>query len=80
VVAYVGQKFSTAIKERELQGKFVELAVAILREPPAEQNKPLRAWATEVIDRYSGLPFTRQTTSLLQDRLAFPTGPEWPQA
>ena len=55
VLAVIGNQYSTAIKERELQGKFVELAVDILREEPTPETDSLRAWATKVIDRYSGI-------------------------
>ena len=55
ILAYIGNQYSTAIKERELQGKFVELAVDILREEPTSETDSLRAWATKVIDRYSGI-------------------------
>ena len=45
VLLWVGNNFNKAIKERELQGKFVELAVQILREQPDSQAEGLRTWA-----------------------------------
>lgn len=58
VVAFIGHGYTKAIKERNLQGRFVELAVSILREKPTETNANLRTWAIGVIDKYSGLPLT----------------------
>ena len=46
VLLFVGQSYTSAIKERELQGRFVQLAVTILREEPTEANRNLRKWAT----------------------------------
>ena len=48
-------QFNFAIKEREAQSKFVELAVSILVQPVQQENRPLRVWATEVVNRYSGV-------------------------
>jgi hypothetical protein len=51
-------QYAHALKERELQGKFVELAVTILRDAPkGDSTRSLRSWATQVLDRYSGVPF-----------------------
>ena len=55
-IAITGHVFSKAIKERELQGKFVELAVDILKSEPTADNRNIRKWATQVIDKYSGIP------------------------
>lgn len=56
VVAITGNMFSQAIKEREIEGRFVELAVSILKEQPEENSKYVRIWAIDIIDRYSGVP------------------------
>src|SRR5689334_8691458 len=78
VLAILGYYFNSALKEREVQGKFVELAVAILREPPQEQARPLRTWATRIIDKYSGVGLTEETKGLLEHKLSFPSdSPFW---
>jgi predicted chitinase len=61
VLLIVGNQFSGALKERELQGKFVELAVSILRETPSEETRNLREWATQVINQYSGVQLSAAT-------------------
>jgi peptidoglycan LD-endopeptidase CwlK len=60
-VPVIGYWVSSAVKERETQGKFVELAVAILREDPTQQTENLRTWATTVINNYSGTPLNAET-------------------
>jgi len=78
VVALVlGHQFSAALKERELQGKYVELAVSILREQPKDGSANLRAWATEVIDRYSGVKMTTDTRQDLIQRTPLPAIERW---
>jgi hypothetical protein len=36
----------------------VELAVSLLSQPPSQENRNLREWAIEVMDRYSGVPLS----------------------
>ena len=72
VLLVIGNVFTSALKEREVQGKFVEIAVAILKEPPQPETRPLRSWATDVINKYSGVPLSGQTQALLRDKLTFP--------
>jgi hypothetical protein len=74
VLLWVGNSFTSAIKERELQGKFVELAVQILREEPEKQALGLRDWATQVLDKYSGIPFSNETKKALVERTPLPSG------
>ncbi len=44
-----------------MEGRFVELAIDILRQKPTEQSQNLRDWATQVIDKYSGVTFSDST-------------------
>lgn len=72
VLLVVGNNFSAATKERELQGKFVELASQVLREAPREETKNLRQWATDVINRYSGVPMSAAAQKDLVEQTALP--------
>lgn len=74
VVAWVGNGFAKALKEREIQGKFVELAVQILREEPSKQAAGLRDWATEVLNKYSGVAFSAETKKALIESTPLPSG------
>jgi predicted chitinase len=73
VVAIVGNSFSSAMKEREVQGKFVELAVQILRKEPTKQDAGLRSWATTILNDYSGVPFSADTRNALIQHTPLPT-------
>jgi hypothetical protein len=66
VIAFVGSAYTQVVKEREVQGKFVELALEILREKPTEETKNLRKWAISVVDRYSGVSLSEATQEELQ--------------
>ena len=58
----IGNMYTEAIKEKELQIKMVEMAVGVLKEtnlPPTEEYKSLKNWANEIIDRYSGVPLPK---------------------
>jgi hypothetical protein len=71
VVLVVGNLFSKSIKEREIQSRFVELAVNILREVSPEM-KSLRAWALQVIDKYSGVPLGEAKEEIIGKKLTVP--------
>jgi len=60
-IAFVGNSFSQATKEREIEASFVELSIEILREPPSgdsENPSAIRSWAIDVINEYSGVAIT----------------------
>lgn len=75
-VAYLGNQVATSNKQRDSETKFVELATAILsREPGASQtqeNKSLRRWAVDVINRFSGVPMSEATVEALIQTTALP--------
>lgn len=66
VVAVVGNMYTSALKEREIQSRFVELAVNILKELPDDSNRSIRIWAIQVIDQYSGVPFDQEAKRALE--------------
>ena len=71
-VAWTGYEYTQSISEREIQGKFVELAVDILRAEPKPENKTLRDWGTQIINRYSGVPLTKELKKELIDKTRLP--------
>jgi hypothetical protein len=75
VLALVGNWYSQAIKEREIQGRYVELALSILKEPPDRNNQNIRNWALQVIDRYSGVPLDVRTKEELAAAPLLPPEP-----
>lgn len=72
-VAFVGNQFTVALKEREIQGRFVELALTILKESPSPENEAMRAWALKVVDAYSGVPMTEEVRNDLSTKLRLPS-------
>jgi len=69
VLAIIGNDFSRALKEREIQAKFVELAVEILNSEPKPETRNIRLWATDVINLYSGVPLDDSTQQDLIERV-----------
>lgn len=72
IIVYVGNSYSTAIKEREVQGKFVELAVDILKSKPEEKTEKIRSWSVDIIDKYSGITMKQDARDLLIKSDPFP--------
>ena len=52
-VALAGNWYAQAIKDKEIQLKYIELSIQILSAPPTDQNMEVRRWAVEAINRYS---------------------------
>lgn len=75
VLLVVGNNYSAAIKERELEGQFVGLAVAILTEEPTGETENLRRWATDVINAYSGVELPAETRQELIKSLRLASQP-----
>jgi hypothetical protein len=72
VIALVGHLYTRALKEREVQARFVELALAILQQRPDSANRNLRGWAIKVVDHYSGVTLTDSAAADLQQTLRLP--------
>ena len=71
-VAFVGGYYSGLTKDREIQGKFVELAVSILKEPPEKQSLALRSWAIDVLNDYSGVKIPEPARKSLMETISLP--------
>jgi hypothetical protein len=63
VLAAVGNAYTTAIKEREIESRFVELALNILKDEPTKENENVRKWAVQVVNKYSGVPLSAAAES-----------------
>lgn len=73
-IAYAGQQYALANTERVIEAKFVELGVSILQTPPGRANENLRAWATKVLDKYSGVAISEGAQDDLRKIPLPPTG------
>jgi hypothetical protein len=54
-----------ASKDQELKVHLVEIAIGILRADPKEDVAPARAWAMDVIEQKSGVPFNAEDRAAL---------------
>jgi peptidoglycan L-alanyl-D-glutamate endopeptidase CwlK len=72
-IPVVGYWVSSALKNKEIEGKFVELAVTILKEEPKPSQLNLRHWATEIINHYSGISLSKEAASDLINRTVIPS-------
>jgi len=52
IVIY-SQYFTNRQNENEINLKYIEIATSILKDKPTESNKELRAWAVNIINKYS---------------------------
>jgi len=70
VLALIGHYVTKAIKEREIQGRFVELALDILRQHPDTERQNIRKWAVDIVNKYSGVPMDDLTRKDLIKRVS----------
>ena len=69
LVAIIGSTLNSSIKDAELRQRTVELAIAVLQEPPdIDEASRLREWAITVINQYSGVPLPEDAKKELQER------------
>lgn len=50
VIALIGGEYNKSVKESENRVRYVELAIAQLRTPPAPETAALRDWAVDLLD------------------------------
>ena len=57
VVGTGAYSVNNALKERDVRVRMVELALDVLKRPaqPSDANDPMRQWATNLINQYSGV-------------------------
>lgn len=72
-IALMAHLYGAAMKERELQGAFVHIAVDLLNSLPTEDSKNLRIWAEKVVDKYSGVPLSLEARAEVIERIPLPT-------
>jgi len=69
-------KLGRDTKRDEVQSRFVELSLDILKASPSADNQGLRQWATTVVDTYSGVKLSPQARKELREApLLEPTEP-----
>lgn len=53
-----GHWLSKSLKDKDIQVKYIELALNMLSQEPTEENNHIREWAIDVIDYYSKVPLS----------------------
>jgi hypothetical protein len=79
-ITLVGHWYTSAISERGIEAKFVELGVSILQAPPTSGTENLRTWAIAVLNRYSGVQINEATSRDLIQNIPLPSSTTWPDA
>ena len=74
ILAVVGNKYTRTLKEKEIQAKFVELALDQLKIAPNIENQNIRKWAVEIINRFSGIHLTDAAKSDLINKIGLVSG------
>lgn len=75
ITLIIGQEYTESVKERDVQGRFVELAIDVLKEKPKKENKNVRDWAIQIVNKYSGVKMNEVTKSDLIEKVPIKTEP-----
>jgi hypothetical protein len=71
VTVVVGLGVTKAIADREVNARYVELAISILRDQPNKETTAIRQWAVEIVNKYAAVKLTPEARSEL-DKFSFP--------
>ena len=66
LIAFVTNPYTSVLKQNELGVRYVEMALSILRAPPAEETEGLRKWAVEVVNKNSLVPLPPEALKELE--------------
>ncbi|RJP81905.1 MAG: hypothetical protein C4522_04050 [Desulfobacteraceae bacterium] len=66
VIAFWGKAIDTTLKKQEIAYKYIEIAISVMKEKPAENNSKIKNWAVEVLRTYSPIPIDSQELQELQ--------------
>ena len=67
-VICVGIIINTSLQNRELDLRYVQLAVGILQAEPTEDSQHLRNWATDIINVYSEIDLNEDAKNELRQK------------
>ena len=65
VIAICGYFLQSAIKQWEINSKYVDLSIQILKVAPSEEKMIIRKWAVEILDKYAEVKLDRRSQELL---------------
>lgn len=67
VVFFVGENIKGSVKNKELEAKYVEISVEILKEAPRQETESLRSWAIENINKYAEIKLSEEAKKELTE-------------
>lgn len=83
ILAVVGYMVQRQLATEGLKKDYVQIATSILKENPNGQEKELRKWAVEVLDRNADIPFSANAKAslekgfpLVRSHFIFPNAPK----
>ena len=69
-VALSGNWYAKSLKEKDIQARYIELAIGILMKEPTPENEQIRKWAIDTINHYSEVPIQESARQeLLEQQL-----------
>lgn len=73
IIAVIGNEYTRAQKEKEINIRFIELAVDILKSESKYESENLKKWAIQIINKYSKLPISIEIENDLKSITTWPT-------
>lgn len=69
IIFFAGSMISTSLRDREAQTKLIEISINILKTKPGnEEDKAIRMWALEVLDRFSEVKMSQEQKAILSSK------------
>lgn len=65
----VALKIEEENNRNKLANEYIKLAIDILKEKPIEDNKDLRAWAVDIVNKYSDVKLSESTQKSLIEKI-----------
>ena len=69
VIAIVGNWYTSALSKRELDVRYVEIAISILSSEPKKETKMIRHWAVDVINTHSSVKMSEEAKREVLDNV-----------
>ena len=66
LIAFCGHSINSTLKNREIEVKYIEIAVSVLRDRPGDETAGLRNWAVDVLRSYSPVPLNKDVIEELK--------------
>ena len=52
--------YTTSVNQNNVNQKYIEIAINILKDPPSQKNEDLRKWAIKIINKYSEIKLDKK--------------------